>query len=125
MATPSVTLTLGDLSLALNEMGLTSVPVEELFQRLQPKPHLAPRLGSTFPSTGPSLGQNAQNIVVIHVNALEAALANLNLNLTEISAAQLINAIKKEESNLSTFGPEWKNTGRKSLRSYASTLNYT
>ena len=58
MATPSVTLTLGDLSLALNEMGLTSVSAAELFRRLQSMPHLAPPLGFTIPSMGPSLAQN-------------------------------------------------------------------
>jgi len=38
MMTPSVTHTLAELSLALNEMGLTSVSAEELFRRLQPMP---------------------------------------------------------------------------------------
>ena len=42
--------------------------------------------------------------MVIHVNALEAALANLNI--TDISAAQLITAVKKEEKNLSISRPE-------------------
>jgi len=39
-------------------MGLTSVSAAELFRRLQPAPHLAPPLGFTIPSMGPSLVQN-------------------------------------------------------------------
>jgi len=104
-----VTLTLGDPSLALNEIGLTSVSAAELFRRLQPTPHLAPSLDFTIPSMGPSL---AQNIVL-----MRSKQRLQNLNLTDITAAQLINAVKKEERSLSTS--EWE---RKRLRSYASTL---
>ena len=74
-------------------------------------PHLAPPLGIRM---GPSL---AQNIVL-----MRSKQRLQNLNLTDITAAQLINAVKKEERSLSTSGPEWE---RKRLRSYASTLNDT
>ena len=51
--------------------------------------------------------------VVIQVNVLEAALENLNL--TDITAAQLITAVKKEER---TLGPEWKNAERQCFCSF-------
>ena len=81
MATPSVTVTLNDLYLTLNDMGLmSSVSAAELFHRL-----------GMVPKTTPD--------VVMDVNALKAALASLNL--TSITANQLIDAVKKEEMNLS------------------------
>ena len=85
---PSVTVTLNDLSLALNAMGLTgSVSAAELFHRLQ----------TTHDITIPSIRMAPNlipDIIVIHANALEAALANLNV--TDITATQLLDAIKKE-----------------------------
>jgi|SRR5712671_3011072 len=45
-----------------------------------------------------TLASLTPNVVVIHVDALEAALANLNL--TGITAAQLLDAVKKEEKSL-------------------------
>ncbi len=81
MATPSVTVTLNDLYLTLNDMGpMSSVSAAELFHRLD-----------MVPKTTPD--------VVMDVNALKAALASLNL--TSITANQLIDAVKKEEMNLS------------------------
>ena len=82
---PSVTVTLNDLSLALNAMGLTgSVSAAELFHRLQTTHDVSIRMA-------PNL---IPDIIVIHANALGAALANLNV--TDITATQLLDAIKKE-----------------------------
>src|SRR6266545_6386417 len=83
MATPSVTVTLNDLYLTLNDMGqMSSVSAAELFHRLRMVPKTTP------------------DVVVMDVNALKAALASLNL--TGITANQLIDsAVKKEEMNLS------------------------
>jgi len=84
----SVTFTLNDLSLALTAMGLTgSVSAAELFHRLQTTHDV------TIPSirVAPNL---IPDIIVIHTNALGAALANLNV--TDITATQLLDAIKKE-----------------------------
>jgi hypothetical protein len=57
-------------------MGLTNVSAAELLDCGSSFTGLGPPLGFTIPSMGSSL---TQNIVVIHVDALEAALANLNL----------------------------------------------
>jgi len=97
---PSVTVTLKDLSLALNAMGLTgSVSAAELFHRLQ----------TTHDITIPSIRMVPNlipDIIVIHANALGAALANLNV--TDITATQLLDAIKKEGPTI----PDQTNTLR-------------
>ncbi len=79
----SVTFTLDDLYLTLKDMGpISSVSAAELFNRL-----------GIVPNTTPD--------VVMDVNAIKAALASLNQ--TSTTADQLIDAVKKEEMNLSGF----------------------
>jgi hypothetical protein len=79
----SVTFTLDDLYLTLKDMGpISSVSAAELFNRL-----------GMVPNTTPD--------VVMDVNAIKAALASLNQ--TSTTADQLIDAVKKEEMNLSGF----------------------
>jgi hypothetical protein len=77
----SVTFTLDDLYLTLKDMGpISSVSAAELFNRL-----------GMVPNTTPD----------VDVNAIKAALASLNQ--TSTTADQLIDAVKKEEMNLSGF----------------------
>jgi hypothetical protein len=87
----SVTFTLDDLYLTLNDMGpMSSVSAAELSTRL-------------------GMVQNTTPDVVMDVNAIKAALASLNQTSTTVD--QLIDAVKKEEMNLSiSSGFEQTNT---------------
>ena len=76
---------------------------------------------SVYDYTSPPL----PNAVFIRVDALEAALAQLNV--TGITAAQLLYAVRDEESNLSSTPSGSEQTGaghkRTRLHMYASNLN--